>query len=428
MPIDWGKRLCHRAMDRREGEAVSLRDPCHHSHGFILTINGGSSSLKCSLFLVGPPLTRVVSCVVDRIGFPDGTLTLTDVAGGTTERRTIQAAHHKDCVDPFIAWLEQKVTNADLVAIGHRVVHGGHRYSEPQRLTPEVMGELRRLSPYDPEHMPAEIELIETLGRRYPTLPQVACFDTAFHRDMPRVARLLPIPRRYDEAGVQRYGFHGLSYAYLMKELRRIAPHEAQGRVILAHLGNGASMAAVRGGKGIDTSMSFTPAAGLPMSTRSGDLDPGLLSYLSRTEGMTVEQFQTMVNQQSGLLGVSETSSDLRDLLASESHDPRAAEAIALFCYQAKKWMGSFAAALGGLDTLVFSGGIGENSAVVRARICEGLEFLGIALDVTRNLAGSSVISREGSGATVRVITTDEESEIASSVHQLLHENRGNEV
>ena len=359
--------------------------------------------------------------MVDRIGFPDGTLTLTDVAGGTTERRTIQAAHHKDCVDPFIAWLEQKVTNADLVAIGHRVVHGGHRYREPQRLTPEVMGELRRLSPYDPEHMPAEIELIETLGRRYPTLPQVACFDTAFHRDMPRVARLLPIPRRYDEAGVQRYGFHGLSYAYLMKELRRIAPHEAQGRVILAHLGNGASMAAVRGGKGIDTSMSFTPTAGLPMSTRSGDLDPGLLSYLSRTEGMTVEQFQTMVNQQSGLLGVSETSSDLRDLLASESHDPRAAEAVALFCYQAKKWMGSFAAALGGLDTLVFSGGIGENSAVVRARICEGLEFLGIALDEARNLAGATVISREESEATVRVITTDEESEIASSVHQLLH-------
>ena len=407
---------------------MSLRDPCHHSHGFILTINGGSSSLKCSLFHVGPPLTRVVSCMVDRIGFPEGTLTLTDVAGGTSERRTIQAAHHKDCVDPLIAWLEQKVANTDLVAIGHRVVHGGHRHSEPQRLTPEVMGELRRLSPYDPEHLPAEIELIETFGRRYPMLPQVACFDTAFHRDMPRVARLLPIPRRYDAAGVQRYGFHGLSYAYLMEELRRIAPHEAQRRVILAHLGNGASMAAVRGGKSIDTSMGFTPTAGLPMSTRSGDLDPGLLSYLSRTEGMTVEQFHTMVNQQSGLLGVSETSSDLRDLLASESHDPRAAEAVALFCYQAKKWMGSFAAALDGLDTLVFSGGIGENSAVIRARICEGLGFLGIALDEASNLAGATVISKEGSGVTVRVIPTDEESEIASSVHQLLHQSVGNDV
>ncbi|MEK7237788.1 MAG: acetate/propionate family kinase [Nitrospirota bacterium] len=394
------------------------------SHGFILTINGGSSSLKCSLFQIGPPLTRVVSCMADRIGFPEGTLTLTDVAGGTSERRTIQAAHHKDSVDPLIAWLEQKIRITDLVAIGHRVVHGGHRYSEPQRLTPDVMGELRRLSPYDPEHLPAEIELIETFGRRYPTLPQVACFDTAFHRDLPRVARLLPIPRRYDAAGVRRYGFHGLSYAYLMEELRRVAPHEAQGRVILAHLGNGASMAAVRAGKSMDTSMGFTPTAGLPMSTRSGDLDPGLLSYLSRTEGMTVEQFHTMVNRQSGLLGLSETSSDLRDLLASECHDPRAAEAVALFCYQAKKWIGSFAAALGGLDTLVFSGGIGENSTVVRARICEGLEFLGMTIDDARNEAGEAVIATEGSRVTVRVIHTDEEREIAQSVLHVLATDR----
>ncbi len=394
------------------------------SQGFILTVNGGSSSLKCSLFQIGPPLTPVVSCLVDRIGFPEGTLTLTDVASGTSERRPIQAAHHKDSVGPLIAWLEQKVTHTDLVAIGHRVVHGGHRYSEPQRLTPEVMGELRRLSPYDPEHLPSEIELIETLGQRYPSLPQIVCFDTAFHRDMPRVARLLPIPRRYDAAGVQRYGFHGLSYAYLMEELRRIAPHEAQGLIILAHLGNGASMAAVRGGKSIDTSMGFTPTAGLPMSTRSGDLDPGLLSYLSRTEGMTVEQFNTMVNRQSGLLGVSETSSDLRDLLASERHDLRAAEAVALFCYQAKRWIGSFAAALGGLDTLVFSGGIGENSAVVRARICEGLGFLGVALDEAPNLAGAAVISKKESRVTVRVIPTDEEREIARSVLQLLDEEQ----
>ena len=403
---------------------MSLRDSCHRSHGFILTINGGSSSLKCSLFQVGPPLTRVLSGLVDRIGFSEGTLTLTDVASGASECRTIQVAHHKDCVDPLIAWLEQKVTITDLVAIGHRVVHGGHRYSEPQRLTPEIMGELRRLSPYDPEHMPAEIELIETFVQRYPTIPQVACFDTAFHRDMPRVARLLPIPRRYEEAGVRRYGFHGLSYAYLMEELRRIAPREAQGRVILAHLGNGASMAAVHRGKSIDTSMGFTPTAGLPMSTRSGDLDPGLLSYLSRTEGMTVEQFHTMVNRQSGLLGVSETSSDLRDLLASEGHDPRAAEAVAFFCYQAKKWIGSFAAALGGLDTLVFSGGIGENSSVIRSRICQGLGFLGVAVDEVPNAAGAAVISKERSGVTVRVIYTDEEGQIARSVRQLLDQEQ----
>ena len=396
------------------------------SQGFILTVNGGSSSLKCSLFEVGPPLIPVVSCLVDRIGFPDVTLALTDLASGTSERRTIQAAHHQDCVDPLVAWLEQKFTIADLVAIGHRVVHGGHRYREPHVITPEVMGELRRLSPYDPEHLPAEIALIETLGRRFPTIPQVACFDTAFHRDLPQVARLLPIPRRYEAAGVRRYGFHGLSYASLMGELSRRAPHEAQGRVILAHLGNGASMAAVRGGTSIDTSMGFTPTAGLPMSTRSGDLDPGLLSYLSRTEGMTVEQFHTMVNRQSGLLGLSETSSDVRDLLAREKSDVRAAEAVALFCYQAKKWIGSFAAALGGLDSLVFSGGIGEHATVVRARICEGLEFLGVTIDEVRNGAGEAVISTAGSRVTVRVMHTDEEREIAQSVvHVITADSRG---
>ena len=327
-------------------------------------------------------------------------------------------------VDPLIAWLEEKIAITDLVAVGHRVVHGGHRYREPHVITSDVMGELRRLSPYDPEHLPAEIELIETLGRRYPRLPQVACFDTAFHHDLPRVARLLPIPRRYEAAGIRRYGFHGLSYAYLMGELTRVAPHEAQGRVILAHLGNGASMAAVRGGTSIDTSMGFTPTAGLPMSTRSGDLDPGLLSYLSRTEGMTVEQFHTMVNRQSGLLGLSETSSDIRDLLACEDSDVRAAEAVALFCYQAKKWIGSFAAALGGLDSLVFSGGIGEHAPVIRARICEGLQFLGMTIDETRNGAGDAVISTEGSRVTVRVMHTDEEREIAQSVFHVLAEDR----
>src|SRR4029079_5568954 len=205
-----------------------------------------------------------------------------------------------------------------------------------------------------------------------------------------------------------------------MYDVERLAPHEAQGRLILAHLGNGASMAAVREGKSMDTSMGFTPTAGLPMSTRSGDLDPGLLSYLSRTEGMTVDQFHSMVNQQSGLLGVSETSSDLRDLLASERPDPHAAEAVALFCYQAKKWIGSFAAALGGLDTLVFSAGIGESSPPIRERICEGLGFLGIALDEDRNRVHAPVISTDASPVTVRVIRTNEELMIARSVSRLL--------
>jgi acetate kinase len=239
---------------------------------------------------------------------------------------------------------------------------------------------------------------------------------------MPRVAQWLPIPRRYAAQGVRRYGFHGLSYAFLMEELGRLDGAEAaQGRVILAHLGNGASLAAVREGKSIDTSMSFTPTAGIPMSTRSGDLDPGLFWYLASTEGFDAKQWNEMVNFQSGLLGVSETSSDMRDLMEHEAQDVRAAEAVALFCYQVKKWIGSFAAALGGLDTLVFAGGIGENAPPVRERICNGLDFLGIELDLRRNAENAPLVSQDASRAKVRVIRTDEELMIARSVAHILN-------
>jgi acetate kinase len=284
-----------------------------------------------------------------------------------------------------------------------------------------MVEELLRLSAFDPEHLPEEIQLTEAFHRRFPDLPQVACFDTAFHHDLPRVALLLPIPRRYEAQGVRRYGFHGLSYAFLMGELARLAGTEvARGRVILAHLGNGASLAAVRDGKPVDTSMSFTPTAGVPMSTRSGDLDPGLVWYLARSEGLDAKQFNAMVNFQSGLLGVSETSSDMRDLLEHETQDVRAAEAVALFCYQVKKWIGAFAAALGGLDTLVFAGGIGENAPAVRARICDGLGFLGIELGEKRNTANEGVISVATSRVAVRVIRTDEEQMIAKTVCSVL--------
>ena len=284
-----------------------------------------------------------------------------------------------------------------------------------------MVEELHRLSPFDPEHLPEEILLTGAFHRRFPDLPQVACCDTAFHHDLPRVARLLPIPRRYEAQGVRRYGFHGLSYAFLIGELARVAGSEAaQGRVILAHLGNGASLAAVHGGKSIDTSMGFTPAAGLVMSTRSGDLDPGLLWYLAGTEGFDAKRFNEMVNFESGLLGVSETSSDMHDLLNREAQDVRVADAVALFCYQVKKWIGAFAAALSGLDTLVFAGGIGENAPVVRARICDGLEFLGIELEEEQNMANAGVISAAGSRVTVRVIHTDEEWMIAKTVCRVL--------
>jgi acetate kinase len=295
------------------------------------------------------------------------------------------------------------------------------QHTEPELVTQELLDELHRIRPYDPDHLPHEIELIEAFRQRHPKLLQVACFDTAFHRTMPRVAKLLPLPRRFDAKGVQRYGFHGLSYAYLLEELARVAGAQAaQARVILAHLGNGASLVAVHGGKSIDTSMGFTPTAGLPMSTRSGDLDPGLAPYLERTEQMTTPQFYKMVNHESGLLGISETSPDMRDLLARETEDVRAAEAVALFCYQAKKWIGAYAAALGGLDTLVFAGGIGENAPPVRARICQGLGFLGIELSGMHNAKNAAVISTDPSPVAVRVIRTDEELMIARSVCRML--------
>jgi acetate kinase len=284
-----------------------------------------------------------------------------------------------------------------------------------------LLAELHRIRPYDPDHLPREIELIETFRQRHPKLPQVACFDTAFHQAMPRVAKLLPIPRRFDTKGIQRYGFHGLSYAFLMEELSRMAGvNAARERVILAHLGNGASLAAVHEGKSVDTSMGFTPTAGLVMSTRSGDLDPGLAPYLERTEHLTTQDFYKMVNHESGLLGISESSSDLRDLLAQEAADVRSAEAVALFCYQAKKWIGAFAAALGGLDTLVFSAGIGENNPTVRARICAGLGFLGVELNEERNAENAPLISSSVGRVKVRVIRTDEELMIARSVFRLL--------
>jgi acetate kinase len=294
------------------------------------------------------------------------------------------------------------------------------KHSAPERITPELLAELHRITPYAPDHLPREIALIEAFCKRHPKLPQVACFDTAFHRTMPRIAKLLPIPRRYAAKGIERYGFHGLSYAHLMEELGRLDPAAAKGRVILAHLGNGASLAAVHDGRSIDTSMGFTPAAGLVMSTRSGDLDPGLISYLARTEQMSAARFQEMVNGESGMLGVSEISSDMRELLAREATDVRAAEAVSLFCYQAKKWIGSFAAALGGLDTLVFAGGIAENAPLIRTRVCEGLGFLGIELNEARNTENASLISTDGGRVAVRVIRTDEELMIARSVIRVL--------
>jgi len=387
----------------------------------ILTINGGSSSIKFALFEVGDALHRLVGGSIERIGLPGSTLQTKGLRQLDDDSQPVSARDHASAVGVLLDWIEEHCGSDELAAVGHRVVHGGPKLFQPQQISAEVTEELRRLSPYDPEHLPAEILLIEAFQQRFPNLPQIACFDTAFHHNLPRLARLLPIPRRYEAQGVRRYGFHGLSYEFLMEELARVSRVDlALGRVILAHLGNGASLAAVRDGKPVDTTMSFTPAAGLPMSTRSGDLDPGLVWYLARTENMTSQQFDQMVNFQSGLLGISDSSSDMRDLLELETHDERAADAVALFCYEVKKRIGAFAAALGGLDTLVFSGGIGENAPLIRHRICSDLQSIGVELDEHRNAKNAPLISTDAGVVAVRVIPTNEELMIGKTVCRML--------
>jgi acetate kinase len=384
-------------------------------------LNAGSSSIKFALYQASSWAAPVLRGKLEQRGSTEATLSWVETAGRShqTDVRVTdrgKAAH-------MVEWLNSHSELSGVEGVGHRIVHG-REHAEPVRVTPGLLQELRESTAYAPDHLPLEIELMDAVGARYPEMPQVTCFDTAFHHDLIPAARLLPIPRRYYAKGVRRYGFHGLSYAFLLEELRRVAgPEAALGRIILAHLGNGASMAAVHEGRGIDTSMGLTPAAGLTMSTRSGDLDPGLVSFLARTEQMTIAQFDRLVNHESGLLGVSEVSSDMRELLARETGDTRAAEAVDHFCYQARKWVGAFAAALGGLDTLVFSAGIGEHSTPVRARICEGLGFLGIELDPARNAAHAAVISTDASRVSVRVIPTNEELMIARSTARLLNLN-----
>jgi acetate kinase len=399
---------------------MTKQSPAKPAYPGVLAINSGSSSIKFALYQTGNPLEVCLRGSVDRIGLPDTVLTFSDSTGDQRGSLVLDSPDTRSASHSLIDWLGKQSDLSSILGVGHRVVFG-MSHTGPERITEELLKEFHRIIPFDTDHMPAEVELIEVLRQRYPAMPQVACFDTAFHHTMPHVARLLPIPRRFEAMGIRRYGFHGLSYAYLTETLARVADtKEAQRRVILAHLGSGASVAAVREGKSIDTSMGFTPAGGLTMGTRPGDLDPGVAWYMMKSENLSPKQFNDLINHDSGLLGISETSSDMRDLLAKESGDVRSAEAVALFCYQVKKWIGAFAAALGGLDTLVFSGGIGENCPVVRSRICEELGFLGIELEDKRNELNEDVISVEGGRVVVRVIRTDEQQMIARSVCRVL--------
>lgn len=387
----------------------------------ILAINVGSSSVKFALFDGARSHERIFEGAIELIGRSSACFWSKGAEASDVFSRPVKAPNHARALAILIAWLAKRLAGENLAAIGHRVVHGGPAYSAPQIITAKVVAKLRRFTAYDPEHLPEEIMAIEAFRKHFPRAPQAACFDTAFHYNMPRVAKIFPIPRKYDKQGVRRYGFHGLSYEFLMGELARVAgARAARGRVILAHLGSGASLAAIENGWSIDTSMGFTPAGGVPMSTRSGDLDPGLAMYLM-ADGMSAKAFNSMVNRESGLLGISQTSSDMKELLMRAARDERCAEAIAVFCYQIKKMIGAYAAALGGLDTLVFAGGIGEHAPAIRAIVCDGLGFLGIKLAEGKNAANAPVVSAKASRVAVRVMHTDEEFTIVRSVGKLLN-------
>jgi acetate kinase len=393
----------------------------------ILTINSGSSSVKVALYRMERAETLTLSGSVERIGLKGSSFRLVNDRDESVADRHLDLPDHDAALKTLFEWLQgHDALGQAIDALGHRVVHGGCKYSQPHLVSPELIAALKEFIPLAPAHLPHEIKAIQAVVQCCPDLPQVACFDTAFHRHMPNVAQAYALPRPLWHAGVIRYGFHGLSYEYIIQELRvEAGPDAADGRVVVAHLGNGASMAAVRHGKSIDTTMGFTPTGGLVMGTRSGDLDPGVVLYLIEERGMSPATVDEMLNEHAGLVGVSGLSSSMKDLLARASEDSHAAEAVSLFCYQAKKFLGALVAALGGLDTLVFTGGIGENAPAVRGRICDGLGFLGIHLAPECNDANAPIISRDDSPVIVRVMHTNEALMIARHTQDVISQQKG---
>src|SRR5271155_3814737 len=386
----------------------------------ILTMNRGSATLKSTLYEVGARDEVLASISVAYSDAGGARLQIADGGGAALLDSRVEGRDSNAALETMFAWLDEHKYLVGLTAAGHRLVHGGSRYREPQRITPEFLAELEKLVPLDPDHLPEAIRGIQYVARKFPQLAQVACFDTAFHSTLPTVAKMYALPRRFYDEGVRRYGFHGLSFEYIIGELRKLDAKLAAGRVIVAHLGSGASMVALQEGKSMDTSMGFTPLEGLVMSARSGDVDPGLLLYLLAERKMPAKETGTLLNKKSGLLGVSGSTGDMRELLEKAAQDPHAAESIDLFCYRAKKYIGAYAAALGGLDALVFTGGIGERPPAIRERICSGLDFLGIRLEAAPNAANAPVISSSDSRVNVRVIQTNEDLMIVQHVIAVL--------
>ncbi len=379
----------------------------------ILTINSGSSSIKAAIYASAAGLLELQRRIhLSGIASVQGRFRVDTAEDLAILDQTEHLPDHPSAFARLFDWLTDEGTLADLQAVGHRIVHGGNHYTAPTRVTPEVIERLRNIIDYDPLHLPAEIAGMEQVESLRPGIPQVACFDTAFHASLPVEATTLPLPARFREGGVRRYGFHGLSYESIVEQLREIAPGAAAGRLVIAHLGSGASLAAIRGGKCVDTTMGFTPVGGLMMGTRPGDLDPGVLVYLARTYQLSPEELEQILYFESGLRGVSGRSGDLRELLDQPVDSPSGL-AVRMFCHQARKWIGAMIASLGGLDNLVFTAGIGEHAAAIRAQICQELAALGIELDDQANQAQSLRISPPDAPVEVWVIPTDEEGVIA---------------
>jgi acetate kinase len=382
------------------------------SHSYLI-VNSGSSSIKFAVYGIGESEKLTTS------GKLDGSVLKGISSSGETLFEEKATLEDRDAATGRLIGLLQSGGHMEgLAGTGYRIVHGGPWYSEPVVVNAEVLNKLRRLVDYAPDHIPDQIAAMETIQKLLPEVPSVACFDTAFHRTMPRQAQLYGLTRQLADEGLVRYGFHGLSYAYIVHEMRnrKVLPE----RLIVAHLGNGASMAAIRNGESIDTSMGFTPTAGFLMSNRSGDLDPGIILHLLREKGMSPAAVSELVNKKGGLQGLSGISSDMQQLQKEAPKNKNAAEAIEVFVYQIRKFVGAYCAALGGLDALVFTGGIGENSAFVRAAVCGGLGYLGIALDPEKNRTGADVISADGGGPVVRVMKTNEELMIVRSMSAIL--------
>lgn len=383
----------------------------------ILTINAGSSSIRFSMYKKGEELQQNISGKIERIGLKDAKFSINQKS-----EEKIHASDFQTATLSLMEWFEKQHWFRNVTAIGHRVVYG-MKHTKAEVVTEDLLNELDLFKDNDPDHLPAEIEFIRLLQQKYPSLIQIACFDTAFHATIPPVARTFAIPKKYHDEGIRRYGFHGISYSFLMQELLRKNEVEANGKIILAHLGSGASIAAVKGGKCIDTSMGFTPAGGIVMGTRSGDLDPGIAWYLMR-QGMNAKVFNDLINHESGLLGISGLSADMEVLLQHANDNKDAALAVDIFCYQVKKYIGAYTAALGGLDILVFSGGIGEHAPVIRSRICAGLAYAGIDIEDEYNNKNEWQISNKKSQVKVYVIPTNEELMIADLVTNILENNK----